>query len=249
MPRYLRSNATLLSSEAIHEIIDARGTKNALSILAKKYKISNNHIYKIWRGQEHPMDPTIEKSSDIMPPHSQIKSHNIHLSTEIQKMVSFYCTACGHTNRMLTEDINQKLIKKNKSNKDYNIQDIINARNSMKRASEAMAIKYKISTRRVYQIWRETHPPIDPRKVMLQSKIGRDNTVNKTDMSIKTRSINHITHSVETPIITSDMQIKRKKLRSKTNRISDPSNIIARGSHIVDSKVNTAEIMTKKEES
>ncbi|CAG8677930.1 28752_t:CDS:1, partial [Dentiscutata erythropus] len=31
---------------------------------------------------------------------------------------------------------------------DDNIQDIINARNSMKRESEAMAIKYKISTRR-----------------------------------------------------------------------------------------------------
>jgi len=146
MPRYLRSDATLLSSEAIREIIDARGTKNALSILAKKYKISNNRIYKIWRGQEHPMDPTvninqnisiserdssfqgsmsenltvgkkkpntedlidlcseipinntialneIEKSPDIMPPHSQIKSHNIHLSTETQKMISFYCTA------------------------------------------------------------------------------------------------------------------------------------------------------------
>src|SRR5205085_4218444 len=51
---------------------------------------------------------------------------------------------------------------------DDNIQDIINARNSMKRASEAMAIKYKISTRRVYQIWRENHPPIDPREVVSQ---------------------------------------------------------------------------------
>ncbi|CAJ0630226.1 10735_t:CDS:2 [Entrophospora sp. SA101] len=84
---------------------------------------------------------------------------------------------------------------------DDNIQDIINARNSMKRASEAMAIKYKISTRRVYQIWRENHPPIDPREVMSQSNIGGDNTINKTDMSMKTRSINHITHSVETPIM------------------------------------------------
>ena len=116
----------------------------------------------------------------------------------------------------------------------------------MKRASEAMAIKYKISTRRVYQIWRENHPPIDPREVMSQSNIGGDNTVNKTDMSMKTRSINHITHSVETPIVTSGIQTKRKKLRSKTNRISDPSNIIAGGGHTVDSKVNTAEIITKK---
>src|SRR6185369_16969676 len=131
---------------------------------------------------------------------------------------------------------------------DDNIQDIINARNSMKRASEAMAIKYKISTRRVYQIWRENHPPIDPREVMSQSNIGGDNTINKTDMSMKTRSINHITHSVETPIVTSDTQIKRKKPRSKTNRIFDPSNIIAGGSHTVDSKVNTAEIITKKDD-
>ncbi|CAB4378495.1 unnamed protein product [Rhizophagus irregularis] len=45
------------------------------------------------------------------------------------------------------------------------IQDIIKAKNSMKRASEAMANKYKISTRRVYQIWRGTHPPIDPKYI------------------------------------------------------------------------------------
>ena len=45
---------------------------------------------------------------------------------------------------------------------DKDIQDIINARNSMKRASEVMADKYKISSRRVYQIWRGAHPPIDP---------------------------------------------------------------------------------------
>jgi hypothetical protein len=45
---------------------------------------------------------------------------------------------------------------------DKDIQDIINARNSMKRASEVMANKYKISSRRVYQIWRGDHPPIDP---------------------------------------------------------------------------------------
>ncbi|CAG8774901.1 16716_t:CDS:1, partial [Funneliformis caledonium] len=35
------------------------------------------------------------------------------------------------------------------------IQDIIKARNSMKRASEVMARKYKISSRKVYRIWRE----------------------------------------------------------------------------------------------
>lgn len=45
---------------------------------------------------------------------------------------------------------------------DKDIQEIINAKNTMKRASEVMAAKYKISSRRVYQIWRGVHPPIDP---------------------------------------------------------------------------------------
>ena len=44
---------------------------------------------------------------------------------------------------------------------DKDIQDIIDARNTIKRASEAMATKYKISPRRVYQIWRGIVPPID----------------------------------------------------------------------------------------
>lgn len=48
---------------------------------------------------------------------------------------------------------------------DKDIQDIINARNTMKHASEAMATKYKISPRRVYQIWRGEHPPIDTRSL------------------------------------------------------------------------------------
>ncbi|CAB4375515.1 unnamed protein product [Rhizophagus irregularis] len=45
------------------------------------------------------------------------------------------------------------------------IQDIIKAKNSTKQASEVMANKYKISTRRVYQIWRRAHPPIDPKDI------------------------------------------------------------------------------------
>jgi hypothetical protein len=45
------------------------------------------------------------------------------------------------------------------------IQDIIKAKNSMKRASEAMANKYKISSRRVYQIWRGVYPQIDPKDI------------------------------------------------------------------------------------
>jgi hypothetical protein len=46
------------------------------------------------------------------------------------------------------------------------IQDIIKAKNSMKRASEVMANKYnKILTRQVYQIWRGAHPPIDSKDI------------------------------------------------------------------------------------
>ncbi|CAG8662513.1 5810_t:CDS:1, partial [Paraglomus occultum] len=70
-----------------------------------------------------------------------------------------------------------------------NIQDIINARNSMKRASEAMAIKYKISTRRVYQIWRENHPPIDPREVVSQPiNIGSISSSKKASQKSKLAS-------------------------------------------------------------
>ncbi|RHZ44376.1 hypothetical protein Glove_735g12 [Diversispora epigaea] len=65
MPRCLRFDATPLSSEAICEIINARGTKNALSILTKKYKITNTRIYKIWRRQEYPIDPFLLKGNQI----------------------------------------------------------------------------------------------------------------------------------------------------------------------------------------
>ena len=49
------------------------------------------------------------------------------------------------------------------------IQDIINARYSMKRASQIMAKKYKISSRRVYQIWRCLQAPVDTTTSGLQS--------------------------------------------------------------------------------
>lgn len=79
---------------------------------------------------------------------------------------------------------------------DKDIQDIINARNTMKRASEAMATKYKISTRRVYQIWRGINPPIDTsvpvtiksersvhsnRAEMIQ--ISAENTINSQELN------------------------------------------------------------------
>ncbi|CAG8689337.1 14988_t:CDS:2, partial [Funneliformis caledonium] len=46
------------------------------------------------------------------------------------------------------------------------IQDIISAKNSMKRASEVMTNKYKISSQQVYQIWRGVYPPIDPKEIV-----------------------------------------------------------------------------------
>src|ERR1700761_6794838 len=45
---------------------------------------------------------------------------------------------------------------------DEDIREIINAKDLMNRASEIMAKKYKISPRRVYQIWRGEHPPLAP---------------------------------------------------------------------------------------
>ena len=50
------------------------------------------------------------------------------------------------------------------------IQDIIKAKNSTKWVSEVMANKYKISSWRVYQIWKGAHLPIDPKDIKLLSK-------------------------------------------------------------------------------
>src|SRR6266511_225178 len=47
------------------------------------------------------------------------------------------------------------------------IQDIIKAKNLTKRASEVMTNKYKISTQRVYQIWRGAYPLIDSKDIKL----------------------------------------------------------------------------------
>jgi hypothetical protein len=48
MVRRLRSGATRLSPKAISDIITAKGTANALPILAKKYNISYARIREIW---------------------------------------------------------------------------------------------------------------------------------------------------------------------------------------------------------
>ncbi|CAG8494470.1 17354_t:CDS:2, partial [Cetraspora pellucida] len=64
-----------------------------------------------------------------------------------------------------TENISIILNKNRLNIETEDIQDIIKAKNSMKRASEAMDNKYKISSRRVYQIWRGVHPQIDPKDI------------------------------------------------------------------------------------
>ena len=51
MVRYLRSDATHLSEDAIQDIIKARDSmKRASEIMASKYKISLWRVYQIWRG-------------------------------------------------------------------------------------------------------------------------------------------------------------------------------------------------------
>ena len=91
---------------------------------------------------------------------------------------------------------------------DNDIQDIINARNSMKRASEVMADKYKISSWRVYQIWRGVHPPIDPTedtvKDITSGSKGSQNQVKKTEVK-KTKS----THTSE-PFQSQSVQKKKE---------------------------------------
>ncbi|CAG8797910.1 240_t:CDS:2, partial [Dentiscutata erythropus] len=78
------------------------------------------------------------------------------------------------------------------------IQDIIKAKNSMKRASETMAKKYKISSRRVYQIWRGLEHPPDP---LLKKNINWDKKIeNNSDIvySIDTSDTPDTPHSTTT---------------------------------------------------
>ena len=90
------------------------------------------------------------------------------------------------------------------------IQDIIKAKNSTKRASEVMANKYKISSRRVYQIWRGAHPPINPKDIKPLSE--EPGSYQQADL-------------MECNVI-SGSKVKKtggKKLKSKSVRISEPS--------------------------
>jgi DNA invertase Pin-like site-specific DNA recombinase len=63
MRRYLRSDATPLSSEDVQDIIKAKNSmKRASEVIAKKYKISSRWVYRIWREQEHSPDPLLKQN-------------------------------------------------------------------------------------------------------------------------------------------------------------------------------------------
>src|SRR5947209_7278957 len=60
MVRYLRSDATSLSDEDIWDIINAKDLMNRASeVMAKKYKISPQQVYQIWRKEHPPIAPML----------------------------------------------------------------------------------------------------------------------------------------------------------------------------------------------
>ncbi|CAG8583175.1 7533_t:CDS:1, partial [Dentiscutata heterogama] len=134
---------------------------------------------------------------------------------------------------------------------DDNIQDIINAKNSMKRASEAMASKYKISTRRVYQIWRGNHPLIDFREEALRSatsvaSLSKDfnHDANKFDSvftilenKIHNTKITKSTDLASEENVVSDSKVKRtggRKSKTKTVYVSDSISSIKSSEDVLD---------------
>ncbi|CAG8496462.1 3954_t:CDS:2 [Dentiscutata heterogama] len=121
---------------------------------------------------------------------------------------------------------------------DDNIQDIINTRNSIKYALEAIASKYKISTRRVYQIWRGNHLLIDSREEALRSNINilslsedSNHDANKFDSAFTAweNKIHDIKISKSTDLaleedVVSDSKVKKtegRKSRTETVRVSN----------------------------
>ena len=110
------------------------------------------------------------------------------------------------------------------------IQDIIKAKNSMKRASEAMANKYKISSRRVYQIWRGVHPQIDPKDInpfseepgspqqadIVECNVISGSKVKKTGgKKTKSKSV-RISESavIQTPLASKSLNINNEELKA-----------------------------------
>ena len=114
------------------------------------------------------------------------------------------------------------------------IQDIIGAKNSMKRASEVMANKYKISSRRVYQIWRGVYPPIDPKEMV--SYPPTDPPSDSKNMVSTNTDLSHVEktdpHKSLTSIIPENKSKKTRKgnPKAKSVRISELPDVIPLGS-------------------
>ena len=89
MRRYLRSDATLLLPETYSDIINAKGKKNISPVLAKKYKISSQRVYQIWRGQEYP--PSVSLANQNNDWDKEIESiYNLYAELPSERMDEFF---------------------------------------------------------------------------------------------------------------------------------------------------------------
>ncbi|RHZ84903.1 hypothetical protein Glove_74g148 [Diversispora epigaea] len=80
---------------------------------------------------------------------------------------------------------------------------------------------YHIRKERVLDIWHNCER-------LQQGGNYEQNPVSLTyNLDMGTQSINHNTYSIETPIITSDRHIKKRKSKSKSARISDSPSIVS----------------------
>ncbi|CAG8542899.1 10290_t:CDS:2, partial [Dentiscutata heterogama] len=126
--------------------------------------------------------------------YSQIKSHNIQpsiKSRDMDRMLTewFRNTEIGSDiNRMNSEKKVRYLRSDATSLSDDNIQDIINTRNSMKRASEAMASKYKISTSKSTDSALEEDVVLDSKVKKTGERKSRTETVRVSDFISSTES-------------------------------------------------------------
>ncbi|CAJ0759341.1 12062_t:CDS:2 [Entrophospora sp. SA101] len=77
---------------AICEIMNAKYTKNVLSVLVKKYKISNTRIYKIWRGQEYYAGLTFKVD----------QNQNIDWDKEIESIYDLYAELPPESHQSIT---------------------------------------------------------------------------------------------------------------------------------------------------
>ena|SRR5688572_3146143 len=98
------------------------------------------------------------------------------------------------------------------------VQDIIDARGSMKYAAQVMAEKYHISPRRVYQIWRNKQPQMDN-----SYKAGNDSiteTVSSSvDLMAKAKASESL--SLKKHKTKNASQSRQKKTHDKKNDISN----------------------------